>query len=172
MTRRAKNGAFILAAILVLFAGAGCRRVPPAVEVSVFFVRTEPTAFSLAEARRSVKGGSSEVLVAAALEALLQGPTSEEQAQGLHTSIPIGTRLRSVTIRDGVVWADFTAEVTSGGGSASAQGRFWQIVYTATQFPAAPRVQFLVDGAVRKVLTGEGVLIDEPVGRRETPPRF
>jgi spore germination protein GerM len=33
-------------------------------------------------------------------------------------------------------------------------------------------VQFLIEGERRQALTGEGLLIDEPVGRRETPPRF
>jgi spore germination protein GerM len=169
MTRPAACWGLVLAALL---AASGCRPAPGTSEVALFFVRTEPAAFSLAEVRRTVPRGGTEELVRAALEALLAGPTPGEGAQGLHSSIPQGTRLRSVRIRDAVVWADFTAEVTSGGGSASAQGRFWQIVYTATQFPEAPRVQFLVDGQVREVLTGEGVIIDAPVGRRETPPRF
>jgi spore germination protein GerM len=159
----------LLAALLAV---SGCRRAPATADVSLYFVRTEPTAFSLAEVRRPVPRGGAEELVRAALATLLAGPTPDEQAAGLHTSIPPGTRLRSVRIRDGVVWADFTAEVTSGGGSASAQGRFWQIVYTATQFAEAPRVQFLIEGERRQALTGEGLLIDEPVGRRETPPRF
>ncbi len=169
MTRRAARRVLLVAALLAL---AGCRRAPAATEVSVFFVRTEPTAFTLAEVRRAVPRAGTEPLVRAALEALLAGPTAEERAAGLHSSIPPGTRLRSVLIRDGVVWADFSAELTSGGGSASAQGRFWQIVYTATQFPQAPRIQFLIEGQVRQVLTGEGLIIDEPVGRRESPPRF
>jgi spore germination protein GerM len=168
-TRTAVRWGLLLAGILAI---SGCRRAPGTAEISLFFVRTEPSAFSLAEVHRTVPRGGAEDLARAALEALLAGPSPEEQAQGLHSTIPRGTRLRSVRIRDGVVWADFTAEVTSGGGSASAQGRFWQIVYTATQFPGVPRVQFLVEGQVRQVLTGEGVIIDEPIGRRETPPRF
>lgn len=158
--------------LLLLLSGAGCRRPPATAEVSVYFVRSEPTAFVLAEVTRTVPPGATEELLRTALEALLVGPTPAEQAQGLHSSIPPGTRLRSVRIRDGLVVADFSAELSSGGGSASALGRFWQIVYTATQFPAGRRIQFLIDGAVREVLTGEGVMIDEPVGRPRTPPRF
>lgn len=169
MTQTAVRWGLLLAALVAL---AGCRRAPATAEISLFFVRTEPTAFSLAEVRRTVPRQGAEDLAREALEALLAGPTPEEQARGLHSAIPRGTRLRSIRIRDEVVWADFSADVTSGGGSASAQGRFWQIVYTATQFPGIPRVQFLVEGQVRQVLTGEGVIIDEPVGRRETPPRF
>jgi spore germination protein GerM len=50
--------------------------------------------------------------------------------------------------------------------------RFWQIVYTATQFPVAPRVRILIEGQQRESMGGEGVVIDRPIERPAAPPRF
>jgi len=158
--------------LLVALAAAGCRPRQPTVEVAVFFTRSLGNAFTVAEARRTVPRGGTEQLLAAALAALLEGPTAAEQARGLATAIPAGTRLRGVRIQDGVVRVDFSREVESGGGSASMLGRFWQIVYTATQFPGAGRVQILIEGQERRAMGGEGVVIEQPVARPGAPPRF
>lgn len=158
--------------LLIASAVAGCRPRPAGVEVAVYFTRSEGTAITLAEVRRTVPRGSTDAMLAAALRALLDGPTADERAGGLATSIPAGTRLRGVQMQGGVVRADFTREVESGGGSAGMLGRFWQIVYTATQFPESPRVQILIDGEARQAMGGEGVIIEQPVSRPPSPPRF
>ena len=158
--------------LLALVLAAGCRPRPATVEVSVFFTREEGNAIVLAEARRTVPGGDTSALVRAALTEMLKGPTAEEQGKGLVSQIPSGTALRGVRITGGVVRADFSNEVESGGGSASMLGRMWQIVYTATLFPQAPRVQILIDGRQREAMGGEGVIIAEPIARPRTPPRF
>lgn len=158
--------------LLVLVLAAGCRPRPEAVEVSVFFTRTDGNAIVLAETARTVAGGDVSALVRSALAVLLEGPTEAEQAEGLVSQIPEGTQLRGVRIIGGVVRADFSREVESGGGSASMLGRMWQIVYTATQFPQAPRVQILIEGQQREAMGGEGVIIAEPLARPRTPPRF
>lgn len=158
--------------VLAMFAAAACRQAPAGADVSVFFTREEGTAFTVAAARRTVQGGDTTARVRAALEALLAGPSDAERRQGLDTAIPAGTHLRAVRVEAGVVWADFSREVDTGGGSASMLGRFWQIVYTATQFPDAPRVRILIEGAARDTLGGEGVIIEGPVARPDTPPRF
>jgi spore germination protein GerM len=163
----------ILAVVLLAaLALQGCRRAPGGTDASIFFTRTEGAAFTVAAVRRTVTGTDTAARVRGALEALLAGPTELERGQGLSTAIPQGTTLRSVRVEDGIVWADFSAEIDSGGGSASMLGRFWQVVYTATQFPDAPRVRILIEGEARDTLGGEGVIIDHPVARPQTPPRF
>ncbi|MDQ7842149.1 MAG: GerMN domain-containing protein [Armatimonadota bacterium] len=157
--------------LLALLAASGCRPSAPA-EVSVFFTRAEGNAFVVAEVRRAVPRGSPETLLRAAFEELLRGPTAEEQRDGLISAIPPGTTLRRLRIVDGVAEVDFSREFEAGGGSASMLGRFWQVVYTGTQFPQARRVQILIDGERREAMGGEGVVIEEPVGRPPTPPRF
>jgi len=172
MTRRRGSMLILGVVVLAVLALQGCRRAPGRTEVSVFFTRTEGTAFTVAAARRTITATDPTARVREALEALLAGPTELERGQGLSTAIPPGTVLRSVRVEDGIVWADFSAEIESGGGSASMLGRFWQIVYTATQFPAAPRVRILIEGEARDTLGGEGVIIEHPVARPQTPPRF
>ena len=165
-----RRGLLVLVAAVI--ATAGCRPAAPSADVSVFFTRAEGTAFTVAAVRRTVVGTDTAARVGGALFALLAGPTDAERGQGLSTAIPAGTRLRSVRIADGVVWADFSREIDTGGGSASMLGRFWQIVYTATQFPDAPRVRILIEGKAEDTLGGEGVIIEQPVARPDSPPHF
>lgn len=151
---------------------SGCRPRPATTVVSVFFTRSDGNAIMLAEVRRTVSRGPIEAMLASALNELLAGPTTEERGRGLSTSIPPATRLRAVQVGNGVVRADFTRHVEAGGGSASMLGRFWQIVYTATQFREAQKVQVLIEGQQREAMGGEGVIIRNPVSRPPTQPRF
>ncbi|MCX7919527.1 MAG: fibronectin type III domain-containing protein [bacterium] len=47
--------------------------------------------------------------------ALLEGPTLDEQKSGLRSAIPVGTKLNSLDIKDGIVYADFSKELVSQG---------------------------------------------------------
>jgi hypothetical protein len=49
------------------------------------------------------------------IQSLLEGPTLAEQKSGLHSAIPAGTKLNSVSIKDGTVYADFSKEITQNG---------------------------------------------------------
>lgn len=151
---------------------SGCRPRPATAEVSLFFTRSDGTAITLAEVRRSVHRGDATQLLQSALGELLKGPTAEEKGRGLTTSIPSGTRLLGVEIRGGVARVNFSREVEQGGGSASMLGRFWQIVYASTQFKEAPRAQILIEGQVQEAMGGEGVIIGQPVLRPSAVPRF
>jgi hypothetical protein len=103
----------------------------------------------------------------AAVEALLAGPTAAERAAGLTTAIPDGTRLLGISIHAGVATVDLTSQYQSGGGSRSMQMRLGQVVYTLTQFPTVQRVRFRLDGTPVNVFSGEGIVLDHPVGRSD-----
>jgi sporulation and spore germination protein/galactose oxidase-like protein len=103
----------------------------------------------------------------AAVEALLAGPTSAERAAGVTTAIPDGTRLLGISIKDSVATVDLTSEYQSGGGSLSMQVRLGQIVYTLTQFPTIRTVRFALDGTPVNVFSGQGIVLDHPVGRAD-----
>jgi N-acetylneuraminic acid mutarotase len=103
----------------------------------------------------------------AAVEALLAGPTAAERAAGLTTAIPAGTRLLGISINDRVATVDLTSEFQSGGGSLSMQVRLGQVVYTLTQFPTVARVRFALDGTPVNVFSGQGIVLDHPVGRAD-----
>ncbi len=145
---------------------------PARATVAVYFVRGDGARSTLQDVPRHAAGRGTESLLTAALRELLAGPSPQERAAGLTTAIPAGTRLRNLRIENAVVLLDLSGEVESGGGSSSMLGRFWQLVYTATQFPQAPQVRILIDGLAKPAMGGEGVLIDRPVGRPPSLPQF
>jgi spore germination protein GerM len=140
--------------------------------ITVYFVGAADGAGTVVPVERRVRGRHAEEILRAAFEALLAGPTDAERAKGLTTEIPVGTRLRHLTVRDGVAIVDLTEAIASGGGSSSMQGRLWQIVYTGTQVPGIGQVRLLIEGAERPALGGEGVVIDRPLARPAAFPRF
>ncbi len=102
----------------------------------------------------------------ASLDALLDGPTTEERAAGLASAIPADTALLDLSVADGVATVDLSGAFDDGGGSASMSGRVAQIVATLTRFPTIERVAFRLDGEATDTIGGEGVVVDPPIGRR------
>lgn len=146
---------------------------PVPVAVQVYFVKGTEIDGTLAPVTHVVRARGDAAGLTQAFRGLLAGPTDAERAQGITTEIPAGTRLRGVAVTGGVVVADFSADLASGGGSASMQARVWQIVYTGTQYPAtASRVLILIEGTRRQALGGEGLLIKDPIGRPQQIPTF
>ena len=105
----------------------------------------------------------------AAMTALLDGPNDAEMAASpaMYTSIPEGTRLLGLSIANGVATVDLSREFESGGGSASIFGRLAQVTYTLTQFSTVNSVLFQLDGTPVTTFSGEGVILDHPVGRAD-----
>jgi hypothetical protein len=103
----------------------------------------------------------------AAINALVAGPTRAERRSGVTTAVPSGTRLLGISITKGVATVDLTSEYEAGGGSLSMQMRLGQVVYTMTQFPTVKAVRFKLDGAPVNVFSGEGIVLDHPVGRSD-----
>jgi germination protein M len=108
-------------------------------------------------------------VAAAAMTALLAGPNDTEKAASpaLHTTIPAGTKLLGVSITNGVATVNLSREFESGGGSASVFGRLAQVTYTLTQFSTVDSVLFQLDGTPVTTFSGEGVILDHPVGRAD-----
>jgi hypothetical protein len=100
----------------------------------------------------------------AALEALLEGPESFEAETGLGTAIPRGTQLLGLEIEDGIAFVDLTSEFESGGGSLAMFLRIAQVVCTLDQFPTVKGVLFKLDGEPVDIFSGEGLILDKPVG--------
>jgi spore germination protein GerM len=161
--------------VLVLIAGGVWFTQVRPIErrVKVYFIGPVDGVQTLVEVERKMDGRRPESLLRGAIEALLAGPTAEERAKGVTTEIPAGTRLRSLSVRDGIAFIDLTAAIASGGGSTSMQARLWQVVYTGTQLPAAAQqVRLLIEGQERQALGGEGLIIERPIGRPPAFPRF
>ena len=170
--RRGRGRLALVLLLLVVAAGAiawwAARRGPS--EVEVFFVRFDSAHHkgTLEAVRHPVPPGPVEARLDAALRALLAGPGS----QTLVTEIPRGTALLGVRVDGSTATVNFSQTYTAGGGSTSMLARVWQVVYTATQFPATPAVQILIEGRRVEALGGEGVTIGAPLRRPPSPPSF
>ena len=87
-----------------------------------------------------------------ALVTLTQNLSSDDINAGYTTSIPYGTRLRSLDIKNGIATADFNATLNEGGGSCSMASRRAQITETLMQFPDIEQVVITVDGDANTAL--------------------
>jgi hypothetical protein len=104
---------------------------------------------------------------AAAIRALLRGPTAAEGRAGLTSAVPDGTRLLGLTIRGGVATIDLSRRFESGGGTLSMRARVAQVVFTLTRFATVRRVAFRLDGRAVTSIGGEGVIVSPPVARAD-----
>jgi germination protein M len=120
-----------------------------------YFLRDGKVAITQSEVPRSA------AVARSAVELLLAGPPP-----GLATSIPDGTRLRGLSISDGVATVDLSGEFGSGGGPDSMAQRLAQVVYTLTQFPSVTGVSFELDGKPVASL-GDGIPLDRPQTRAD-----
>jgi germination protein M len=143
---------------------------PASTTVRLYFLRGE----KLGVAERRVKHTT--MPATASMKALLAGPTGAEQAAGLGTTIPAGTRLLGLTIDGTTARVDLSGAFASGGGSLSMMARIAQVVYTLTRYPTVRSVEFLMDGEPVEALGGEGIVLDGPQTRADwrdfEPPIF
>jgi germination protein M len=105
-----------------------------------------------------------------ALQDLLAGPPSSgalPEGAPLATQIPAGTRLLGLDIGDGIATVDLSREYESGGGTASMTMRLAQVVYTLTQFPTVKGVRFHLEGRPVNVFSGDGIVLDHPLTRKD-----
>jgi hypothetical protein len=127
---------------------------------------TDPDAAGLVAVLREVT--RTRAVATAAMHALLDGPTTDEASgRAIASAVPDGSRLLGLTIEDGVATVDLSAEFESGGGSESVFVRLAQVVYTLTQFPTVDSVLFRIEGRDVTVFSGEGIVLDGPVGRAD-----
>jgi germination protein M len=111
---------------------------------------------------------ATKAVASAAINALLDASTIEaDRRADLSSAIPAGTKLRDLTIDNGVATIDLSREFESGGGSASAMYRLGQVVYTLTQFSTVRSVVFQIEGQTVTVFGSEGIVLDGPVGRAD-----
>jgi lipoprotein-anchoring transpeptidase ErfK/SrfK len=81
-----------------------------------------------------------------AIAQLLAGPTAAEVKRGTRTYVPKSTRVRSVSVENGLATVDLTLPFVKGRDAASLLARLSQVVHTATGPEGAKRVQLLIMG--------------------------
>jgi spore germination protein GerM len=100
------------------------------------------------------------------LNALLNGPTTEELNIGLLNLIPENTQLISAAVEDGVAYLNFNESFRFNPmGVEGFVAQLQQIIYSTTEFPTVERVQILIEGKQVDYLGGEGIYIGDPIGR-------
>jgi spore germination protein GerM len=97
-----------------------------------------------------------------AMNQLVAGPGGDS---GETTTIPVGTKLRSVTQKADGIHVDLSEEFKAGGGTSSMTGRVAQILYTATSVDPNAPVWISVEGEPLETLGGEGLVLEQPITR-------
>ena len=119
----------------------------------------------LGVARRNI--ASTPAIGAAAVNALLAGPSSSEKNAGLSSAVPGDSRLLGLSISSGTATANFNSGYATPGSPASELQRVAQVVFTLTQFPTVVRVAFQVDGVTPLRFASGAVDLREPLGRSD-----
>ncbi|HHY46672.1 MAG TPA: hypothetical protein GX506_05155 [Firmicutes bacterium] len=134
-------------------------------QVTLYFARVTATDTFLEPVKETTRARGSADVPRAALEALAKGPPP---GSGLEPTLPPGTKILGVTVKDGTAVADFSREIRTQfpGGSRAEEILVYSVVNTLTDLPGIKRVQFLVEG--KKVETIGGHMgIMEPLTRNE-----
>jgi peptidoglycan hydrolase-like protein with peptidoglycan-binding domain len=82
-----------------------------------------------------------------AVRQLVAGPTRAEYRRGFRTYVPRSTRVRSVTVANGLATVDLTQPFVTGTSPESMLARLSQLVRTLTGVQGTTKVQLLVNGA-------------------------
>lgn len=94
---------------------------------------------------------------------LMNGPKTD----GLHATIPKGTKLLSIRTGNGLCTLDLSKEFVdnSPGGTAGESMTLNSVVNTLTELSYIKKVQFLIDGQKREIYTH--AIFDQPFSRKE-----
>jgi spore germination protein GerM len=85
----------------------------------------------------------------------------------LYSAIPTNTKVLSATTKNKEIRINLSKAFTSGGGSASMQGRIIQVLYTATTLEPDAKVFLSVEGKPLKLIGGEGLEVPQPMTRKD-----
>lgn len=133
---------------------------PGAASVPVYFVRGE----QLVPVPRAVGALS----VEATVQALVGGPSSDEAAAGLHSSVGPSVRVRRAAVDGNVAVIDLSSPFAQARSEDQVLA-VAQFVYTVTGLPGVEAVAITVDGEPIEVPTQEGALKSGPLRRSDFP---
>lgn len=126
--------------------------------VKVILYFADITGNKLVPEEREVTISEAEPLTVLALKELVSGPKNTSSV----ATIPIGTKVLSAEVKDGVCYADFSAELVEkhAGGSTAEILTIYSIVNTLTALEGVDKVQFLINGKIKDVFGN--LLFSEP----------
>jgi spore germination protein GerM len=130
-------------------------------QAQIYWLNNNDTAIAFVPQNIPPNNDPPEVQTERALKTLLAAPDSDISA------IPPNTSLLSLTKTATGINVDLSAQFTAGGGSQSMIARLGQIIYTATSTDPNLPVRLLVEGEPLTVLGGEGLMIAQPITRKQ-----
>lgn len=134
---------------------------PGAASVPVYFVRAE----ELVPVPRAV----SPLTVEAVVQALIAGPSRDEAAAGLHSSVGPSIRVGRAAVEDSVARIDLSSPFAQARSEDQVLA-VAQFVYTVTGLPGVEAVAITVDGEPIEVPTREGAALKSgPLRRTDFP---
>jgi spore germination protein GerM len=120
---------------------------------------------------QSFDTSSPQQMLTSAMQKLLSSPANDN----LSSTIPVGTKLRSLQVRSDGVHIDLSQEFRSGGGSTSIIYRVAQIIYTASSLNPDEKIFISVEGQSidkERPLGGEGLILSQPTTRSQFAANF
>ncbi|NJM64173.1 MAG: hypothetical protein HC851_00170 [Acaryochloris sp. RU_4_1] len=124
----------------------------------------EPTKIPLGD----LQNASPQEQLSVAFNRLLVGPANTDKTN----AIPQKTKLNSLKLEDDGVHVDLSKDFTTGGGTKSMQARLGQVVYTASSLNPKEAIWISIDGEPLEVLSGDGLIISQPMTRKEFDTNF
>jgi germination protein M len=102
----------------------------------------------------------------AAIECLVDGPETRMSLaeMGLKPTLPEGTRILGMSIRDGLAKVDLSSDFLYLSDEVAEKNAISSVVYTLTEFPTIDRVSILVDGKPLSMCP-HGTVVDEVLER-------
>lgn len=140
-------------------------------QVTVYWLQDKENKLELVPAKITLSdqvGDSPTEQLTAAMERLLTGSANAD----ITSAIPAETKLNKLTVQTDGVHIDLNQAFTTGGGSASMQGRLGQVIYTASSLNPQEKVWLSIEGEPLEVLGGEGLLVSQPMTRQEFDQEF
>ncbi|NNC93790.1 MAG: hypothetical protein HKN80_15005 [Acidimicrobiia bacterium] len=106
-------------------------------------------------------------VAAAAVAALIAGPTADERAgtPAVSGGLPDGTELLGLTISDATARIDLSSEIEDVGGTFGEMAVLAQLVFTLTQFPTVGDVVLLIEGEAVEFYGSHGMEVTPSLTR-------
>lgn len=109
-------------------------------EITIYFANKEGT--SLLEYGKAVEISNNVSLEQIVIESLITGPLRE----GYYATIPAGTELRKISIKDGTCYVDFNEKFNDALEGVIDDVTIYSVVNSLCELPTISRVQFLING--------------------------
>jgi spore germination protein GerM len=117
---------------------------------------------------KSLPSNTSDSTPQQVLTTAVQQLLAAQPSENLSSTIPKGTKLRSLQVKSDGVHIDLSREFRAGGGSTSMIHRVAQTIYTATSLDPNQKVFISVEGQPidkEHPLGGEGLILRQPITR-------